>query len=105
MQVERKMIGGKDALNDPFGVVHEGAHWVWSIIPMGRNPNGYQVQVYGRGFRIIATPFDATPLAFQGHWVPAGPWKGQWLQLRWTAPVVERHGPEGSPYTAALGDA
>jgi hypothetical protein len=49
-----KMIGGKDALSDPFGVAHEGAHWVWSIIPMGRKPNGYQVQVSARGFLIIA---------------------------------------------------
>ena len=49
------MYGGKDALNDPpLGVVHEGAHWVWFIIPLGRKPNGYQVQVYARGDSYIA---------------------------------------------------
>ena len=55
MHVERKMIGGKDALNDPLGVVHEDVHWVWSIIPLGRNPNGYQVQVCCNGFRYIVS--------------------------------------------------
>ena len=49
------MYGGKDALNDPpLGVVHEGAHWVWFIIPMGRKLNGYQVQVSALGYRYIA---------------------------------------------------
>ena len=27
------------------------------------------------------------------------------VSFQWTVPVAERHGPEGSPYTAALGDA
>jgi hypothetical protein len=48
------MYGGKDALNDPFRVVHEVDHWVWFIIPVGRKPNGYQVQVCSYGYRYIA---------------------------------------------------
>ena len=54
MHVKMEDDRRKRRSNDPFRVVHEVDHWVWFIIPVGRKPNGYQVQVYARGDRNIA---------------------------------------------------